>query len=65
MDLASKHPKRIFIERTIELEVRLSYYDRVKGTIPEDMIEAGAMDDDAPGPVYAYETEGESLVPFR
>ena len=63
MDLDAKHPKRVFITRVIELEVRLSYYDRVKGTIPEIMLDTGAMADAAPGPEYAYEAAGASLRP--
>ncbi|GAA5864299.1 hypothetical protein JCM1840_006735 [Sporobolomyces johnsonii] len=56
MDVSDKHPKRVFVKRTIELEVRLSYYDRVKGTIPEVMLETAIMPDDAPGPEYTYES---------
>ncbi|KAI5475967.1 nuclear cap-binding protein subunit 1 [Pseudohyphozyma bogoriensis] len=55
MDPGAKHPKRVFVERTIDLEVRLSYYDRVQGTIPQVLLDTGVMDNDAPGPHYAYE----------
>ncbi|GAA6063502.1 hypothetical protein JCM10212_004764 [Sporobolomyces blumeae] len=55
MEVSDKHPKRVFVKRVIELEVRLSYYDRIKGTIPEAMLETAVMADDAPGPEYAYE----------
>ena len=58
MDVGSKHPKRVFVERTIELETRLSYFDRVRGTVPEQMLETGVMPEDAPGPNYVYEAEG-------
>ncbi|KAL8276473.1 hypothetical protein RQP46_011123 [Phenoliferia psychrophenolica] len=57
MDVDTKHPKRVFVERTIELETRLSYFDRVRGTVPDAMLETGVMPDDAPGPEYAYENE--------
>lgn len=61
MDVDSKHPKRVFVERTIELETRLSYFDRVRGTIPEAMLDTGVMPEEAPGPQYAYESEGASF----
>ncbi|KAM0746015.1 hypothetical protein T439DRAFT_307230 [Meredithblackwellia eburnea MCA 4105] len=60
MDIVAKHPKRVFVERVIELEVRLSYYDRVKGTIPAAMLETGVMESDGPGPSYSYESETHS-----
>jgi nuclear cap-binding protein subunit 1 len=52
-----QHPKRVFIHRALELEVRLSYYDRVLKTLPLPFQEpsAGAMPDQAPGPTYEYE----------
>ncbi|KAH9175199.1 MIF4G like-domain-containing protein [Lactarius sanguifluus] len=55
--LPAQHPKRIFAHRALELEVRLSYYDRVLKTLPQQFQEpsAGAMPDQAPGPTYEYE----------
>ena len=55
--LPTHHPKRIFVHRALELEVRLSYYDRVLKTLPQQFQEpsAGAMPDQAPGPSYEYE----------
>ena len=58
MEVSDKHPKRVFVKRIIELEVRLSYYDRIKGTIPETMLETNVMADDAPGPEYYYDSSG-------
>lgn len=58
MNLGGKHPKRVLVERIIELEVRLSYFDRVKGTIPEVLLVTGVMKDEAPGPVFGYEVVG-------
>lgn len=58
MDCSTKHPKRVFVKRVVELEVRLSYYDRVKGTIPPVMLETGVVADEAPGPEYEYEDGG-------
>ncbi|GAA5937525.1 hypothetical protein JCM10213_007267 [Rhodosporidiobolus nylandii] len=56
MDNSEKHPKRVFVKRVIDLETRLSYYDRIKGTIPEAMLDTGVVAADAPGPEYAYES---------
>lgn len=56
MDVSEKHPKRVFVKRVIDLEMRLSYYDRIKGTIPEAMLDTGIVANDAPGPEYAYDS---------
>jgi len=64
MEVSDKHPKRVFVKRVIELEVRLSYYDRIKGTVPESMLETNVMAEDAPGPEYDYDSSGEQLSPF-
>ncbi|KAH9991616.1 MIF4G like-domain-containing protein [Russula compacta] len=55
--LSVQHPKRLFIHRALQLEIRLSYYDRVLKTLPQPFQEssAGAMPDQAPGPTYEYE----------
>lgn len=58
MEVSDKHPKRVFVKRVIELEVRLSYYDRIKGTIPEVMLDTAVIPDDAPGPEYDYDASG-------
>ena len=57
LTLPAQHPKRIFAHRALELEVRLSYYDRILKTLPQPFQEpsAGAMPDQAPGPTYEYE----------
>lgn len=59
MDVSTKHPKRVFVKRTIELEIRLSYYDRVKNMTPPELLETGVVAEDAPRASYAYESEGE------
>lgn len=58
MQEGSKHPKRVFVARLIELEVRLSYHERVKGTIPEGLFNTGVMTELAPGPEYAFAAAG-------
>ena len=35
--LSEQHPKRTFIRRALEFEIRLSYHDRVLKTLPEPM----------------------------
>src|SRR5487761_1163890 len=62
--LPMQHLKRVFIHRALELEIRLSYYDRILKTLPQQFQEpsAGAMPDQAPGPTYEYEDP--SLFPL-
>lgn len=42
------HPQLCFIRETLEKEVRLSYYDRVKTTLPEKIAELMASEPPAP-----------------
>ena len=62
MALVSRHPKRNFMRRAVEYEIRLSYYDRILRTLPEGMSESGAqvMPETAPGPEFEYEEPGAS-----
>ena len=64
--LPAQHPKRIFVHRALELEIRLSYYDRILKTLPQPFQEpsAGAMPDQAPGPTYEYEDPSLFLYSF-
>jgi nuclear cap-binding protein subunit 1 len=58
--LPRQHPKRVFVHRALELEIRLSYYDRILKTLPEPFQDPSnsAMPDQAPGPNYEYEDPG-------
>lgn len=55
--LAVQHPKRAFMRRAIEFEVRLAYHDRILKTLPESMQleDAHVIAVQAPGPAYEYE----------
>jgi len=64
VDVSDKHPQRVFVKRTMDLEIRLSYFDRIKNTVPGSMLDAGVFPDEAPGPEYAYEDERELLPPL-
>ena len=46
----------------VELETRLSYHDRVKGTLPEPMRDpaAGIIPAEAEAPIYDYESPRQS-----
>ncbi|EMD31829.1 hypothetical protein CERSUDRAFT_119399 [Gelatoporia subvermispora B] len=57
MSLASKHPKRVFMQHAVELEIRLAYYDRILRVLPEAMqtADAGVMPEEAPGPDFEYD----------
>ncbi|TFK83265.1 cap binding protein 80-PB [Polyporus arcularius HHB13444] len=60
LTLVSQHPKRVFMRRAIEYEIRLSYYDRILRIVPDDMAEpeAQVMPDQAPGAEFEYEEPG-------
>lgn len=62
LSLPTKHPKKVFIARVLDLETRLSYHERIKSTLPEEYLasDAGVFPQDAPGPAFTYETEGTS-----
>ncbi|KAG8851988.1 hypothetical protein FRB96_009004 [Tulasnella sp. 330] len=57
LSLSPHHPRRKFIRRAIELEIRSSYYDRIKDTLPSDFHapESLAVPPEAPLPNYEYE----------
>lgn len=52
LDLPRSHPKRQFMYRIIELEVRLAYLDRIEQTLPEKM-----MDEKATGAAALQDTD--------
>ena len=37
LPLTVYHPKRAFMRRAVELEIRLSYHDRILKTLPPEM----------------------------
>ncbi|CAL1699455.1 unnamed protein product [Somion occarium] len=57
LDLSIQHPKRTFMRRAIDLEIRLSYYDRILKTLPEPMQnpDMKLLPVEAPGPDYEYD----------
>lgn len=60
MSLSPQHPKRVFMRRAVDNEVRLSYFDRIQKTLPEPMQgpEALVLPVEAPGPDYEYDDPG-------
>jgi nuclear cap-binding protein subunit 1 len=58
LSLPAAHPKRAFIDRLLELEVRLSYFDRIKGTLPDAYKSGGFMAGEAPAPHFTYDDAG-------
>lgn len=56
LNLPNNHPKKIFIRRVLEIEVRLSYHDRILRSIPESFRspDAAVISDQSPGPDFAY-----------
>jgi nuclear cap-binding protein subunit 1 len=65
LGLTIQHPKRGFMRRAIEFEIRLAYHDRIMKTLPESMQAADAyvIAEQAPGPAYEYE-DPSKFVPF-
>ncbi|THH11263.1 hypothetical protein EW145_g774 [Phellinidium pouzarii] len=57
LSLTTHHPKRNFIRRAIEIEIRLAYFDRVQKSLPEPFqaVGADALPDQAPGPAFDYD----------
>ncbi|KAF9645332.1 hypothetical protein BDM02DRAFT_3101505, partial [Thelephora ganbajun] len=57
LQLSSQNPRRSFMRKTVEYEIRLAYYDRIARTLPEDLQdpEAQIVPDQAPGPDYEYD----------
>lgn len=58
LELPAAHPKRAFMRRVVEQEIRLAYHDRILQTLPEPMLTKGAevVSEEAPDPVWQYET---------
>jgi hypothetical protein len=57
LPLTLQHPKRAFMRRAIEFEIRLSYHDRILKTLPPVMQEedANVIAVQTPGPDFEYE----------
>ncbi|KAN0097847.1 MIF4G like domain containing protein [Tylopilus felleus] len=56
LSLVEEHPKRSFVRRAVELEVRLSYHDRILKTLPEPMqADPNVIATQPPGPSFEYE----------
>ncbi|KAI0366193.1 cap binding protein 80-PB [Pilatotrama ljubarskyi] len=55
--LVSQHPKRSFMRRAVEFEIRLSYHDRIMRILPDAMREpeTQVISAEAPGPDYEYD----------
>lgn len=59
LELSEQHPKRTFMRRALEFEIRLSYHDRVLKTLPEPMQnDTTVISDQTPGPAFEYEDPG-------
>ena len=68
LQLSSQNPRRSFMRKAVEYEIRLAYYDRIARTLPEDLQlpEAQVVPDQAPGPDYEYDDPGSCcLSPYR
>lgn len=62
LDLPMTHPKRAFMHRLIELEIRLAYQERILDTLPEEMQdEKSAPALQMPEPAFVYEESDHPL----
>ncbi|EIW70239.1 hypothetical protein TREMEDRAFT_43823 [Tremella mesenterica DSM 1558] len=63
LELPASHPRRAFMRRLAELEVRLAYYDRIVDTLPPQIVsEKGAvLPAEPPEPAWLYEKEEHHL----
>lgn len=52
------------MRRTVEREIRLSYFDRIQKALPEPMQapEALLLPTEAPGPDFDYDDPGKNLL---
>ncbi|ORY25746.1 MIF4G like-domain-containing protein [Naematelia encephala] len=63
LELPAAHPRRAFMRRIVELEVRLAYHDRIRETLPEPMLVdgAGVIPSEQPDPNWVYEKDDHPL----
>lgn len=66
LSLPVQHPRRAFMRRAVEFEIRLSYHDRIMKTLPESMQSSDAyiISEQAPGPAYEYEDISQFSFPY-
>ncbi|KAJ3512739.1 hypothetical protein NMY22_g15244 [Coprinellus aureogranulatus] len=57
LELTVQHPKRAFMRRAIEFEIRLAYHERIYKTLPEPMQapDAYTIPENGPTPAFEYE----------
>ncbi|KAK0523219.1 Nuclear cap-binding protein subunit 1 [Tilletia horrida] len=60
LDIPASHPRRALIRRILELELRLSYYDRIRDTLPPEMQES-VFPTEEPGPAFTYGSQTHPL----
>src|SRR5215471_11256965 len=66
LNLTVQHPKRAFMRRALEFEIRLSYHDRIIKTLPVQMQapESHTIQEEAPGPDFEYDDPSKSTIPM-
>ena len=64
LSLPVQHPRRAFMRRAVEFEIRLSYHDRIMKTLPDSMQSSDAyiISEQAPSPAYDYEDISEFFL---
>ncbi len=61
MALPDLHPKKAFIIGALDKEIRLSFAQRIKGTLPEPYQALISVDKEKDTPDFKYDQEGESI----
>lgn len=63
LELPASHPRRAFMRRVVEQEIRLAYHDRILQTLPEPMFAKGAevVSEEVPDPTWSFESPSAEL----
>ncbi|KAF9498218.1 cap binding protein 80-PB [Pleurotus eryngii] len=63
LSLDLQHPRRTYMRRAIEFEIRLAYHERIHKTLPPEMQDPASLtiSEQPPGPNFEYDEAGTSL----
>ena len=65
LELPAAHPRKAFMRRIVDLEIRLAYHDRILESLPEPMTSEvdGIISAEAPEQNWPYADKGQSWFP--
>lgn len=63
LSLDPQHPRRTYMRRAIEFEIRLAYHERIHKTLPPEMQDPASLtiSEQPPGPNFEYDEAGTYL----